>query len=82
MLADKLNMSYEEAERWIVNLVKNAKLDAMIDSTSETVVMGTNHTSVYEQIIESTKQLSMRTYVLLNNVASAAVPTAQASSMR
>lgn len=32
MLADKLNMSPEEAERWIVNLICNARLDAKIDS--------------------------------------------------
>jgi translation initiation factor 3 subunit E len=32
MLAEKLNMSEEEAERWIVNLIRNARLDAKIDS--------------------------------------------------
>jgi translation initiation factor 3 subunit E len=30
MLAEKLNMSEEEAERWIVNLIRNARLDAKI----------------------------------------------------
>lgn len=32
MLAEKLNMTEEEAERWIVNLIRNARLDAKIDS--------------------------------------------------
>ena len=32
MLAEKLNMGTEEAERWIVNLIRNASLDAKIDS--------------------------------------------------
>ena len=32
MLAEKLNMAPEEAERWIVNLIRNARLDAKIDS--------------------------------------------------
>jgi len=32
MLAEKLNMSPEAAERWIVNLIRNARLDAKIDS--------------------------------------------------
>ncbi|KAF5178331.1 Eukaryotic translation initiation factor 3 subunit e [Thalictrum thalictroides] len=68
MLAEKLNMSYEEAERWIVNLVRNAKLDAKIDSKSGTVVMEPNHVNVYEQIIESTKALSLRTYKFANLV--------------
>ena len=46
MLAQKLNMDYDDAERWIVNLIRNARLDAMIDSKMGTVVMGTQHTSV------------------------------------
>lgn len=32
MLAMKLNMSRDDAERWIVNLIRNAKLDAKIDA--------------------------------------------------
>ena len=32
MLADKLNMSSDDAEKWIVNLIRNARLDAKIDS--------------------------------------------------
>ncbi|XXG41352.1 hypothetical protein AAC387_Pa01g1830 [Persea americana] len=76
MLAEKLDMSYDEAERWIVNLVRNAKLDAKIDSKSGTVIMGPNHLNVYEQIMESTKQLSVRTYMLAKNVSESA-PAAQ-----
>jgi hypothetical protein len=32
MLAEKLNMSMTEAEKWIVDLIRNARLDAKIDS--------------------------------------------------
>ena len=32
MLATKLNLSADDAERWIVNLIRNAKLDAKIDA--------------------------------------------------
>jgi translation initiation factor 3 subunit E len=32
MLAEKLNMSLNEAEKWIVDLIRNARLDAKIDS--------------------------------------------------
>ena len=39
VLAEKLNLNYEEAERWIVNLVRTSKLDAKIDSKTGTVVM-------------------------------------------
>eukprot|EP00850_Spirogloea_muscicola_P016421 SM000133S26787 [mRNA] locus=s133:94362:97145:+ [translate_table: standard] len=72
MLSEKLNMSADEAERWIVNLIRNAKLDAKIDSKNSTVVMGTQHTSVYEVITERTKGLAMRSYQLANSVASVA----------
>jgi len=68
MLADKLNMGTEEAERWIVNLIRNAKLDAKIDSQLGHVVMGTQTTSPYEQLIERTKALSFRSQMLQLNV--------------
>jgi translation initiation factor 3 subunit E len=32
MLADKLGMDAVQAEEWIVNLIRNAHLDAKIDS--------------------------------------------------
>lgn len=50
MLADKLNMSSEDAERWIVNLIRNAHLDAKIDSKLGHVMMGTQAVSPYEQV--------------------------------
>ncbi|KAL5204028.1 hypothetical protein ABZP36_008899 [Zizania latifolia] len=43
MLAQKLSMNYDEAELWIMNLVRNSKLDAKIDSVSGTLIMTTNH---------------------------------------
>ena len=46
VLAEKLNLNYEEAERWIVNLIRNSKLDAKIDSKTGTVVMEPNHPNV------------------------------------
>jgi len=68
MLAEKLNMSTEEAERWIVNLIRNAKLDAKIDSKQGTVVMGVETNSPYQQLIEKTKALSFRSQMLLMNI--------------
>ena len=32
MLASKLNMSVDSAEKWIVNLIREARLDAKIDA--------------------------------------------------
>lgn len=67
MLAEKLNMGTEEAERWIVNLIRNASLDAKIDSQQGTVVMGSQALSPYQLIIEKTKNLFHRTQNLAQN---------------
>merc|ERR1719378_1335284 len=64
MLAQKLNMSEEDAERWIVNLIRNARLDAKIDSEKGHVVMGTLGTSPYQQVIEKTKNQAVRAQML------------------
>uniref|UniRef100_A0A0D3GRC7 Eukaryotic translation initiation factor 3 subunit E n=1 Tax=Oryza barthii TaxID=65489 RepID=A0A0D3GRC7_9ORYZ len=64
MLSEKLNMSYSEAELWIMNLVSNSKLDAKIDSASGTLIMAANHANIHEQFIESLKNLDMRTFML------------------
>ena len=50
MLATKLNMDHEAAERWIVNLIRNARLDAKIDSVKSHVLMGNSNPSVYQQV--------------------------------
>lgn len=68
MLAERLNMDLESAEKWIASLILNARLNAKIDSKAGTVVMGTQTQSVYEQLIEKSKQLAVRTFVLANSV--------------
>jgi len=67
MLAEKLNMGTEEAERWIVNLIRNASLDAKIDSQKGIVVMGSQALSPYQTVIEKTKNLFNRTQMLAQN---------------
>jgi len=68
MLAEKLDMKQDAAERWIVNLIRNARLDAKIDSAANHVIMGSQHPSIYQQVIEKTKGLSFRSHVLANNL--------------
>lgn len=67
MLAEKLNMTPKDAEKWIVNLIRQAKLDAKIDSKEGHVVMGTQAVSPYQQLIDKTKNLSFRTQMLAMN---------------
>jgi len=68
MLAEKLDMNTDEAERWIVNLIRNARLDAKLDSKLGHVVMGVHAVSPYQQIIGKTEFLSMRSQILANSV--------------
>ncbi|WZZ82052.1 hypothetical protein YC2023_102624 [Brassica napus] len=68
VLAEKLNLNYEEAERWIVNLIRTSKLDAKIDSESGTVIMEPTQPNVHEQLINHTKALSGRTYELVTQL--------------
>lgn len=62
MLAEKLNMEQEDAERWIVDLIRNARLDAKIDSAANHVIMGTQYSGLYQQIIDKTKGLASKTH--------------------
>ena len=68
MLAEKLSMTPEEAERWIVNLIRNARLYAKIDSKLGYVVIGNNAVSPYQQVIEKTKSLSFRSQMLAMDI--------------
>lgn len=68
MIASKLNMTPTEAELWIVKLIQSAKLDARIDSEKSRVVMSKAPPSVYQQVIEKTKNLSFRSTMLLSNL--------------
>ncbi|XP_071711246.1 eukaryotic translation initiation factor 3 subunit E-like [Rutidosis leptorrhynchoides] len=68
VLAENLNLNYEDAERWIVNLIRTSKLDAKIDSQTGTVVMEPNHPNAYEQLIDHTMGLYERTNKLGNQL--------------
>jgi translation initiation factor 3 subunit E len=61
-IANKLAIKEEKkAEKWIVNLIRNARLDAKIDSEKGRIVMGMPQTSVYRQVIDKTRDLAART---------------------
>lgn len=68
MIAEKLNMEIEEAERWVVKLIRDAHFDARIDSKNGHVIMGTQAVSQYHQLIEKTQAMRLRTEMLTVNV--------------
>eukprot|EP01125_Pyxidicula_operculata_P016534 TRINITY_DN56_c3_g1_i1.p1 TRINITY_DN56_c3_g1~~TRINITY_DN56_c3_g1_i1.p1 ORF type:complete len:462 (-),score=137.48 TRINITY_DN56_c3_g1_i1:55-1272(-) len=67
MMAQKLGKPNEESERWIVNLIRNAKLDAKIDSAKNQVIVSSPIPNVYQQLQEKTKTLSVRATVLASS---------------
>lgn len=56
-------MNSEDAECWIVNLIRNARLDARVDSKVGLVFME-NQSSPYEKIIDKIDKLSIKSQAL------------------
>ena len=68
-LSARLGLSLEQGEKWIVNLIRDTRVDAKIDYKEGTVVMNHPPSSVYQQVIERTKGGFFRTQVLSAAVA-------------
>lgn len=72
-LASKLHLSETDAEKWLVDLIQTAGLGpdgggAKIDSTEKQVVMSVPRPSVYQQVIDKTRELTLRTRLLADSV--------------
>jgi translation initiation factor 3 subunit E len=67
-LGEKLAMDQEQAERWIVDLIRNADLDAKIQAEEGCVIMGSTQLSMYEQVVEKTRDLNVRSATLAANL--------------
>jgi len=68
-LSARLGLSNDEGEKWIVNLIRETRVDAKIDYQAGTVEMNHPPQSVYQQVIERTKGGFFRTQVLSAAVA-------------
>ncbi|KAI0160101.1 eukaryotic translation initiation factor 3 subunit [Xylariaceae sp. FL1272] len=68
-LSARLGLAEDEGEKWIVNLIRDTRVDAKIDYKEGTVVMNHPPSSVYQQVIERTKGGFFRTQVLSAAVA-------------
>lgn len=63
-LSARLGLNQDDGEKWIVNLIRDTRVDAKIDYKEGTVVMNHPPSSVYQQVIERTKGGFFRTQVL------------------
>lgn len=70
MLSEKMQLSEDEAEKWMVDMVRGASaLDgAKIDSAGKQVIMPVPSKSGYKQIIDRTRELTVRSSILSSNV--------------
>ncbi len=68
-LSTRLGLSDSEGEKWIVDLIRETKVDAKIDYKAGTVLMNHPSQSVYQTVIERTKGAFFRTQVLSAAVA-------------
>lgn len=68
-LSKRLGLNQDDGEKWIVNLIRDTRVDAKIDYKEGTVVMNHPPSSVYQQVIERTKGGFFRTQVLTAAVA-------------
>ncbi|GAA6004986.1 hypothetical protein JCM10207_008470 [Rhodosporidiobolus poonsookiae] len=63
-LSDRLGLSREEGERWIVDLVRDARLDAKIDLKQNIVQMNHSEQPVYQTVIEKSRGLLFRSQAM------------------
>jgi len=68
MLSDKLSMTQEDSEKWIVDLIRGAQFDAKIDSKENHVIMSKQFPSIYQEIINKTKDLGAKSAGLSQNI--------------
>jgi len=68
MVAEYLGVSQEEAEVWIVNLIRNANMEAKIDLEKGVLALTYSQPQIYEQVLTKTRDLIPRTTILVNNL--------------
>nr|PVC51116.1 eukaryotic translation initiation factor 3, subunit 6 [Theileria orientalis] len=69
IIAQGVNMSALEAERWIVNIIRHSHMEAKIDSERNCVEISAMPPSLYQQVIEKTQNLTLRSNMILQNLA-------------
>ncbi len=69
-LAAQLHMDADEAEKWIVDLIRTTQIDARLDAKTSSLQMMQPDTTVYQQINDNTRDLASRTRNLVEGLES------------
>lgn len=67
-LSEKLGLNPDEGEKWIVNLIRDTRLDAKIDAQAGVVTINHPPSNVHQQVVEKTKGVFFRTTVMSSAV--------------
>lgn len=72
MLSTKLSLTNEEAERWMVSIVRNSTtgpiMNAKIDSANNKMLMKTPENTAYKSVMDTTRDLTTRSSILASNM--------------
>ncbi len=79
-LAAQLHMAEEEAEKWIVDLIRSAQIDARLDAKTSSLQMMQPDTTLYQQVNENTRDLIARTRNLVESLEGLAAARGAAAS--
>jgi len=65
-LSDRLNLSRDEGEKWIVNLIRETRMgaDAKIDLEKNVITINRPPLPIYQSVIEKTRGLGFRTQAI------------------
>ncbi|KZT24640.1 eukaryotic translation initiation factor 3, subunit 6 [Neolentinus lepideus HHB14362 ss-1] len=65
-LSERLNLSRDEGEKWIVNLIRETRMgaDARIDLEKNVIEINRHPLPIYQSVIEKTRGLAFRTQAL------------------
>lgn len=67
-LSEKLGLNPDDGEKWIVNLIRDTRLDAKIDAQQGIVTINHPPSNVHQQVVEKTKGVFFRTTVMSSAV--------------
>jgi len=68
MVAEFLEKDIEQAEVWIVNLIRNADFEAKVDPSTGVIHLTSQRMTVYERVLNKTRDILPRTNILINNI--------------
>ena len=68
LLASQLDLDASAAERWLVDMIRDARLDAKIDAAQNQIVLPAHSLTPHERVVAKTKGLAFRSGVLFGNL--------------